>query len=75
MKYMVKFEFLSSSRFWAIVIAAFSVYFKMKGFIGVEEVTLINTILGGFTIVRTVDRFADKQVEAAVAGATAAKLG
>lgn len=51
-----KLLFLTSSRFWAIVIAAVSIYLKMKGVIGESEMTLIATIAAGFTIVKTVDK-------------------
>lgn len=60
-----KFAFLTSSRFWAICIGAVSAYLRLKGYIGDAEVTLIATIVGGFTVVRTVDRISDKKVEAA----------
>ncbi len=60
-----KFAFLTSSRFWAIVIASLSIYLKAKGFIGDPEMILISSIMGGFAVVRTVDRVSDKQVEVA----------
>lgn len=62
-----KWAFLKSTRFWAITIAAVSIYLQAKGWIGDAEMTLISTVMGGFTVVRTVDRFADKKVEAAEA--------
>lgn len=62
---MNKFEFLTSSRFWAIVIGAVSVYLQSKGYIGDPEMMLIATITTGFTIVRTIDRVGDKKVEVA----------
>ncbi len=62
-----KFEFLSSTRFWAIVIAAVSIYAKTKGYIGEAEMVLISTIMAGFVTVKTVDRIGDKGVEAAEA--------
>lgn len=53
---MDKFEFLTSNRFWALVIGAVSIYLKAKGWIGEPEMLLIATITGGFTIIRTADR-------------------
>lgn len=61
-----KFTFLTSTRFWAIVIAALSVYAQTKGWIGDPEMLLIATITSGFTVVRTVDRLGDKRVEASI---------
>ncbi len=54
-----KLQFLTSSRFWAIVIGALSIYAQSKGWIGEPEMILIATIMGGFTAIRTVDRFAE----------------
>lgn len=58
-----QFAFLSSSRFWAIVIAGLTAYAQQKGWIGTAELALIGTITGGFTVVRTVDRHTDKMSE------------
>lgn len=55
-----KFAFLSSTRFWAIVIGATSFYLQSKGWIGEAEVKWIATIMAGFVTVRTVDRAAEK---------------
>jgi hypothetical protein len=63
-----KFDFLQSTRFWAMVIGAVSIYLQTKGFIGEPEMILVATIMGGFTVVRTVDRIGDKKVEAAILG-------
>lgn len=65
-----KFAFLGSSRFWAITVTALSIYLQTKGFIGEPEMVLIASIMGGFTIVRTVDRISDKRVEAAAIAAS-----
>ncbi len=54
------FSFIRSTRFWAIVIGALSIYLQSKGFIGDPEMILIATITGGFTVVRTIDRAAEK---------------
>lgn len=51
-----KFGFLYSTRFWAMVVAAVSLYLKTKGIFGDAEMMLIATITGGFTIVKTLDR-------------------
>lgn len=55
-----KFLFLTSTRFWSIVVGAVVVYLEVKGFIGEAEMFLLNTILGGFVIVKTVDRASEK---------------
>ncbi len=55
----MNFQFLTSPRFWAIVLGAVSVYLKSKGIIGEPEMMLIATITAGFTIVRTTDRFSE----------------
>ncbi len=54
-----RFLFLTSSRFWAIVIGAVSLYLRSKGIFGEAEMVLIATITAGFTVVRTVDRAAE----------------
>lgn len=59
------FEFLTASRFWALVIGAVMFYLKTKGFIGEAEMVLANTILGGFIITRTIDRASEQKVRAA----------
>ncbi len=52
----MKFDFLTSSRFIALVIGALSIYLKAKGIIGEPEMVLIATITAGFTTIRTIDR-------------------
>ncbi len=59
------FLFLKSTRFWAVVIAAVSLYLQQKGYIGDAEMLMIATITAGFTTIRTVDRISDKKVEVA----------
>lgn len=54
-----KLLFLTSARFWAIVIGAVSIYGKSKGWLGDPEMMLIATITAGFTVVRTADRFSE----------------
>lgn len=51
-----RWEFLGSNRFWAIVIAAVSIYLQGKGWIGEPEMIMIASISSAFAIVRTVDR-------------------
>lgn len=60
-----KFEFIYSTRFWAMVIGAVSIYLQAKGFIGEPEMVLIATITAGFTIVKTADRMSEQKVVAA----------
>lgn len=55
-----KLEFLTSTRFWALIIGAFSVYLNNKGWIGEAEMQLIATITGIFITIKTVDRTVDK---------------
>jgi len=62
---MEKFEFLKSTRFWALVIGAVSIYLKTKGWIGDSEMQLIATITAGFTAIRTFDRASEQKVIAA----------
>lgn len=58
-------KFLLNSRFWAIVIGALSIYLQTKGYIGEAEMVLIATIMGGFTVVETIDVAGDKKIAAA----------
>ena len=51
-----KLEFLSSTRFWALVVGAVFIYLKTKNLIGEAELVLANTILGGFIVIKTVDK-------------------
>lgn len=53
-------EFLTSTRFWAMVVGALALYLKTKGIFGDPEMVLITTIMGGFIVVRTVDRAAEQ---------------
>lgn len=70
-----KFAFLQSVRFWNLVVVATVIVLKTKGIL-VDD-TLVSTILeiialvlGGSTVIRTIDRNAEKKVEAAVIGAS-----
>lgn len=61
-----KFAFLSSTRFWALIIGAVMFYLKAKGWVGESEMILANTILAGFIAIKTIDRnLGDKPVEVA----------
>lgn len=55
-----KFAFLTSTRFWAMIIGAISIYLQTKGYIGEAEMALIATISGGFITIATIDRAAEK---------------
>jgi hypothetical protein len=50
------FTFLKSTRFWALIIGAVSIYLQSKGFFGDAEMMLVATITAGFIGVKTVDR-------------------
>lgn len=63
---MNKYDFLSSTRFWAMIIASVAIYLKTKGIFGDAEMVLVATITSGFTIVRTIDRNTDAKVDAAI---------
>lgn len=51
--------FLKSNRFWAMIISAVVYYVFNKGYVGKEEMVLVETILVGFISVRTIDRGAE----------------
>ena len=55
-----QFVFLTSNRFWALVIGAVSIYVMQKGYIGEAEMQLVATLTGVFVTVRTIDRFGEK---------------
>ena len=57
---MKKLDFLTATRFIALLIGAVSFYLQTKGFIGDAEIVLIETIVGGFITIRTVDRLGEK---------------
>lgn len=60
-----KFAFLTSSRFYALVIGAVMFYLKAKGWVGESEMILANTILAGFITIKTIDRASEQKVLAA----------
>lgn len=53
-------DFLQSNRFWGLVFGALIMYAKNRGVIGDAEFTLLETIIGGFIAIRTVDRLGEK---------------
>lgn len=55
-----KLLFLTSTRFWSLVVGAVVIYLKTKGFIGESEMLLIETILAGFIGIKTIDRFSEQ---------------
>jgi len=54
-----QWDFLKSNRFWAIVIGAVALAFYKYGVLPEPFFNMIETIVGAFTIVRTVDRFSE----------------
>ncbi len=52
--------FVTSTRFWALVVGAVVLYLQSKQIIGTPEMVLINTIMAGFIGIKTVDRTVDK---------------
>lgn len=71
-----KFDFLKSTRFWAIIIGAVAIYLQVKGIFGEAEMNLIAAIMGGFTLVRTIDRnTGDAKIGAAKASKADGKVG
>lgn len=60
-----RFLFLTSTRFWALVIGAVMFYLKVKGWIGEPEMILANTILAGFITIKTIDRASEQKTIAA----------
>lgn len=53
------YDFLTSNRFWALILGALSVYAETKGWIGEPERNLIATITSIFITVGTIDRGAE----------------
>jgi hypothetical protein len=56
MKLPEQFMFLTSNRFWALVIGAISIYLQAKGIFGDAEMMLVATITTGFIGIKTIDR-------------------
>jgi hypothetical protein len=53
---MKKFDFIYSTRFWAIILGSVAIYLETKGFIGEPERNLIATVVSWFTAIKTIDR-------------------
>jgi hypothetical protein len=60
LKQMSKLNFLSSLRFWALCLIALGGVLQTEGVISQEVFTALATILGGFTAIRTIDKFSQK---------------
>lgn len=60
-----EFKFLKKARFWSMVLAAVALALHTDGFINDAWFACLGTILGGFTVVQTIDRNVDKKVEVA----------
>lgn len=58
-----KFEFLSSTRFWVMLLGAVVVYLQAKGWIDEPLRNLIATLAVGFVGIRTIDRASEQMVE------------
>ena len=56
----MNFDFLSSRRFWALVVMAIIGVLETEGIIPGEIAKGLITILAGFTAIRTIDRFSEK---------------
>ena len=52
--------FLTSTRFWSVVLIALAVWLAADGFITENLATFIKTVAGGYTIIRTADKAAAK---------------
>jgi len=57
---MKKFKFLTSERFWAVVLGAVILCLNKEGVINENITTMLETILFAFVGIRTVDRFGEK---------------
>jgi len=56
----IDLSFLSSNRFWVMLVGAVIYYLQTKGFIGQAEMILIETIAGGFIAIKSLDRASEK---------------
>ena len=56
---MEKFLFLKSTRFWALVLIAIVGVLKAEAILADDFSNALITILTGFTVIRTVDRFSE----------------
>ena len=55
----MKFDFLKSRRFWALVVIAIIGVLQSEAIISSEIATAIITLLGGFIGIRTIDKFSE----------------
>ena len=53
-------DFLQSNRFIAILLGAVVIYLHNKGYIGKDEMVLIEAIIAPFVVVGTADKVAEK---------------
>ncbi len=60
------FAFLTSNRFWALIVGTVSIYLQAKGIIGEAEMKFIASLCTVFITLRTIDRVSDKKVVAAL---------
>lgn len=60
MKLPKDLQFITSPRFWAVVIGSVAVYLEQVGYIGEAERNLIATVVAGFVTIKSVDRFSEK---------------
>lgn len=56
--------FVTSTRFWVMVIGALAIYGQQKGWLGEAEMQLIATLSGLFIGIRTVDRIGEQLAKA-----------
>jgi len=55
-----RFGFLSSNRFWAVIIGAVILYLNEEAIINDNLTALLETIMLSFVGIRTIDRFGEK---------------
>ena len=55
-----KLKFLTSNRFWAVVLNAVILYLQQKGWIGTAELSLVTAIVAPFVVIATADKVAEK---------------
>ena len=51
-----KWQFLTSPRFWSVVLIALAQWLAKDGFVTTALAGFITTVAGGYTIIRTIDR-------------------
>ena len=52
-----KFAFISSTRFWSMILGAIAIYLEQEGIISQALSQLLATVAAGFVIVKTTDKF------------------